>query len=352
MILALAAAWFWLGRESDVPGARERAPDVPRINVVPDAAAPAARPQPQPQAQPNNEGAAAPAEPREGTEEVRPTVILESASRITADADTAQFQQLRQFDALERQLEPLFMEVEAHLANDRLIAPKGGNALETFQEILEIEPGNTRALRGISAIETQLVEAADAALAEGDLDTAEREISALAEFRPDNENVERVRGQIADIRLQRELEAEAARQQAEEEERQRQLEEQRQAQLQSLLAQAISRFDSGRLVEPPLDNALFFYREMLKIDPRQPVGQRGHRPDRRPFRTRGAPAPCLDRTRRRRPQPDHRGSHRPGARGNPDHSRADRHAAPARRAGAARSRRGGAQPPRRPSRRP
>src|SRR5690606_41369702 len=44
VILALAAAWFWLGRESDVPNARERAPDVPRINVVPDTAPPAARP--------------------------------------------------------------------------------------------------------------------------------------------------------------------------------------------------------------------------------------------------------------------------------------------------------------------
>lgn len=267
VILALAAAWFWLGRESDVPNARERAPDVPRINVVPDTAPPAARPQPPAQAQPEPGGAATPAEPRQDTDEVRPTVVLESASRITADEDTAQFQQLRQFDALERQLEPLFMEVEAHLANDRLIAPQGSNALETYQEILEIEPGNTRALQGISTIEAHLVQAADAALAEGDPDAAEREISALAEFSPDNENVERVRDTIADIRLQRELEAEAARQQAEEEERQRQLAEQRQDQLQSLLAQAISRFDSGRLVEPPLDNALFFYREMLKIDP-------------------------------------------------------------------------------------
>lgn len=250
IVIALVGAYFWLGGEPLFEDdAATGADPLPRINVVPDGEQAAATPT----ATANRSDA--------------PQVVLESASSITAADDNQRFQQLRELDALERRLEPHFMEADTHLSNGRLTEPANGNALAAFNAVLEIDPGNQRATDGIATIKDRLVSRADTALEKGDLDTAEAEIGKLANLEPANPAIERIRGAAAQVRLQRELEAEAARRQAEEEERQRQAADQQQQQLQSLLGQAIASFDAGRLVEPPLDNALFYYREMLKIDP-------------------------------------------------------------------------------------
>ncbi len=249
-VLALVGAYFWLDGSSLPDEDQVAAEPLPRINVVP-----------------SNEAAGPSGDPAPSAAESTPQVVLESASSITAPNDNERFQTLRKLDALERKLEPHFLEAETHLSNGRLTVPDNGNALAAFNQVLSIDPGNPRAVDGIATIKERLTQRAETALEKGDLDTAEQEIAKLAEIEAGNSAVERIRGEIAQVRLQRELEAEAARRQAEEEERQRQAEQQRQQQLQELMGRAIASFDGGRLVEPPLDNALYYYREMLKIDP-------------------------------------------------------------------------------------
>lgn len=245
IVVALAAAWIWLGTGEE-PAVPERDASVPRINVVPEG------------------GAEQPVASSQGPQ---PTVILESASQITARQDTQRFQELRQLDALERRLEPHFKEVEAHLANDRLASPENANALEAYRRILEIDPENTRAAQGIESIRETLIDRAESALAAGNLEAAEREVSLLQGIDSATDEVDRIRSEVAQVRLERELAAEAERRRAAEEAARRQAEQQRAQQMQQLLSRAVASFDSGRLVEPPLDNALYYYREILKIDP-------------------------------------------------------------------------------------
>ncbi len=263
VLLALVGAWLWLGGES--PFGTDEVVDsqpLPRINVVP-------------------EGESA-SRTASSDRPVVPEVVLESASSITGANDNQRFAELRKLDALERRLEPHLMEARTHLENGRLVAPENGNALAAFQQVLALDPGNPEALQGIDGIHRRLAETAADELAAGNLEAAEQEIGRLAAIDAEHAEVGRIRGAIAQIRLQEELAAEAARQQAAEEERQRlaaeqrQAElEQRQAELQSLMGRAMASFDAGKLVEPPLDNALFYYREMLKIDPQSQSANAG-----------------------------------------------------------------------------
>ena len=49
-------------------------------------------------------------------------------------------------------LEPLFMQVQTQLANDKLTKPKGDNAYETYQQILFVSPNNAQAKIGLLKI--------------------------------------------------------------------------------------------------------------------------------------------------------------------------------------------------------
>lgn len=265
ILLALLGAYLWLDNDQSGQNRTTQNDALPQINVVPkDIRA---------DIQPGTK-----TEQTVTTAQSEPTVVLESASEITAPTDTQRFTELRKLDALERRLEPYFMEAHTHLGNGQLTTPENANALASFREILNMDPENAEALEGIRNITTQLIERADSALQQGDLDTAETEIAKVISIDDANSDISRVRSEIAQIRLNRELEAEAARRKAQEEAQAAQREAQAEAErqqaeqqkvetLRSLLANATSSFDSGKMVEPPLDNALFFYREILKIDP-------------------------------------------------------------------------------------
>jgi hypothetical protein len=79
---------------------------------------------------------------------------------------------------------PLLDQADADLKADRLSAPRGENALERYQAVLDREPGNERARAGIDAVAARYAELARGSLGRGDLDRADRYIVHGRALRP------------------------------------------------------------------------------------------------------------------------------------------------------------------------
>ncbi|MGR9106526.1 MAG: tetratricopeptide repeat protein, partial [Gammaproteobacteria bacterium] len=61
-------------------------------------------------------------------------------------------QQSEQEDLKQREIQKLFDRAERNIGKDNLTAPAGDNALEQYRRILELDPGNKNASRGIQTI--------------------------------------------------------------------------------------------------------------------------------------------------------------------------------------------------------
>lgn len=97
---------------------------------------------------------------------------------------------------------------DADLKADRLSAPRGENALERYQAVLDRDPGNERARAGIDAVAARYAELARGSLGRGELDRAERYIERGRALRPALASWPPLRADLDDARHQR---AEAAR---------------------------------------------------------------------------------------------------------------------------------------------
>jgi len=73
---------------------------------------------------------------------------------------------------------------DADLKADRLSAPRGENALERYQTVLDRDPANERARAGIDAVAGRYAELARGSLGRGDLERAERYIERGRALRP------------------------------------------------------------------------------------------------------------------------------------------------------------------------
>ena len=125
---------------------------------------------------------------------------------------------LARLEAEERQqalVEDLMRECLAHHEANRLTTGSGGNALECYRRVLDEDPGNARALEGISSIEEHYVERAVAALEREQAAAASRSVDRLEAINPEHRQVDELRERIAG--LQRSI-AERERQAAELEE--------------------------------------------------------------------------------------------------------------------------------------
>lgn len=131
----------------------------------------------------------------------------------------------------------LLRSARRHLAADRLVAPEGRNALEDFRRVLELDPDNAAANRGLDRMYRLLLDRAEAAREDGNLREARVRYLAAGRVRPGADEVEQGLLALLQEKLERERlarEQEQARQAAEQErlarereERARQAEERR-----------------------------------------------------------------------------------------------------------------------------
>ena len=153
---------------------------------------------------------------------------------------------LRKREANEREVRGLLASAQTSLQQDSLVGPRGRSALDLYRRIFELSPGNSKALAGIAAVRTRLVELAAKARDGGSLED-ERELLEQAQ------GIERT-AEVVD-RLAS-IQSELARRQGEGE----QLE--REEQIRALVSKAIKERSAGRLEE-----ALRTYEELRRVDP-------------------------------------------------------------------------------------
>lgn len=97
--------------------------------------------------------------------------------------------------------------------DNRLMLPAGNNAYEKYQEVLQVDPGNTIALEGIQEIALRYIALADSAINQGEYANADALLGRAARLGPDRPELLPMKERLAKARLNkvevRELDAAA-----------------------------------------------------------------------------------------------------------------------------------------------
>jgi len=175
------------------------------------------------------------------------------------------------------QIERMLAAAKENMSEGRLVSPAGDNALASYRAILALDPDQTDARLGLGTIQTELVKSAEKTFSEdGDVEAARRLLARAADVREESERAKALRAEIqahlAEQARQERLAREAERRR--EEARQR-AEQERREEIAELVTRAQSAFDAGRLTQPAGDNALAFYRRVLRLEPEHQEATQG-----------------------------------------------------------------------------
>ncbi len=84
------------------------------------------------------------------------------------------------------EIDGLLAEAARDLAALRLTTPRGSNAVEKYEAVLALDPGNDAARQGLNAVSDRYVDLATTALARGQLAAARRYLELAQSIAPDN----------------------------------------------------------------------------------------------------------------------------------------------------------------------
>lgn len=153
-------------------------------------------------------------------------------------------------DAVQQsRIEEFLNEAATDVAEGRILAPSGNNALVRYRAIQMLDPDNADAKRGVAAIVSRLSEEFDAAVTGGDFTLADERLRQIVPIIRDQERLEQMGETLATARKN---DAAAA---------------QRDAKVTALLNEAEVDLQANRLATPAGRNALDRYKEVLKLDP-------------------------------------------------------------------------------------
>lgn len=150
------------------------------------------------------------------------------------------------------------------LANQgKLLKPENDSAFDRLSEVLVLAPGNSEAEQGLSAIRGKVVNDLEAAIAASDFALARSILTDLSRI-ADKTVIDQYSAQLDEsewVYQQQALQL-----------------EQEQAQLgrtNQLLEKAAAAYKAQRLTQPDSDNAVFYYRQVLELDPVNQVAATG-----------------------------------------------------------------------------
>lgn len=135
----------------------------------------------------------------------------------------------------------------------KLIEPPDGNAYAAFQKVLEFDPQNDVANKGLEAILASLMDKAGKSLASGDLEQAGKLVENIDRLFPNNRRVAEMRTSITA--------------------KEREIREQ--AEVEEFLRIAQRQLDEGKLIEPEADNALESFTQALNRQPDNAAALKG-----------------------------------------------------------------------------
>lgn len=148
------------------------------------------------------QGDASLAQADDDIEALRRAHLVAAVARATdGDAD-AVHDYLQRVDVADRAW-ALNVEAEKRLRAGEYGVQGGGGALPGFRSVLQLRPGQARALQGIAAIESGLIRRAEIAGSEGDFDVARHWLALAATLRPDSPTNTDAAARIETLRLVR-----------------------------------------------------------------------------------------------------------------------------------------------------
>lgn len=137
----------------------------------------------------------------EDADALRQAHLLAAVARtVRADAPAVQAY-LERVDLADR-LWALNIEAERDIEAGRYGA-QGGGALGKLREILQLQPGQARAMQGVAAVESGLIRSAEAAGEAGDFNGAVRWLALAAKVRPGSATLDDARARIEILRVER-----------------------------------------------------------------------------------------------------------------------------------------------------
>jgi tetratricopeptide (TPR) repeat protein len=192
--------------------------------------------------------------------------LLPSTDRVAGVS-----QRLTQFKAESQQksrIETLLSAAQQDMKALRLMSPAGKNALERYRSVLEMEPDNTEAKRGIQSVAEQYVQLAEQAIDRAQYESAADLLDKAESVSPGQSSVRRAKERLATRVAQAGQEAEKKlleedrinKQKAEQERK-------KQAEIQALLDRAERSLKTRKLTNPAGDNAVDQFRSVLKLEP-------------------------------------------------------------------------------------
>jgi tetratricopeptide (TPR) repeat protein len=179
-------------------------------------------------------------------DDTQPSTTAQSFLRET-DIDRAS--EFREQEALEKQIQTLLTEAHSNVANGRYTLPEDNNAIDAYQQILKLDPNNITAKQGIESINDRFLSNGQQAL---------------------EENKERV----AVVALQK-LNAIDSRSDARKELAAALKNWRQSRKISDLLASASKASEEQRIILPARNNALYFYQQILELDPQNEAGLAG-----------------------------------------------------------------------------
>lgn len=97
---------------------------------------------------------------------------------------------------MEAEIDGLLAEAAKDVAGLRLTTPRGSNAVEKYETVLALDPGNDAARQGLSAVSDRYVDLASTALARGQLAAARRYLELAQSIAPDNARAHTLRREL------------------------------------------------------------------------------------------------------------------------------------------------------------
>lgn len=125
-------------------------------------------------------------EPPIASEEKTPETAMKKAVPPSEPIPTAPH------SAKVRRIETLLAEAEQHMAMYRYTIPHGDNAIQTYREVLSLDPDNAEALQGIEHIKSDYLRWANDAYARGETAKAQKQLEKALTVDPNDENVRRL----------------------------------------------------------------------------------------------------------------------------------------------------------------
>jgi TonB family protein len=160
---------------------------------------------------------------------------------------------------------PLLVNAAAALAANRLTEPAGDNALELYLQAQARNPADAAARAGLAEVRERLLAKAENALLEERLDEASGAIETARKSGVESGRIAFLTAQLAKSRDQVKSAQAAARARSDT--------SADQDKVTPLLGLATQRMNDAHLVDPERDNALFYVKEALRLDPNSAPAQ-------------------------------------------------------------------------------